>query len=173
LKKLLKEYNSSKSNEILDFIIFGSTVKNTMNPGDLDIAAITNAKNAAFVGELKSKLITEIGDCHLQIISYDEFVKSKLPYFIISEGHSIKEGKFLSEMAKIKRQVLYWFELSDLVQTKKVMFNKGLNNILESTKAQRIGKGVILVEINTSGEVEDFLKLWRRKIRKKEFIEMN
>lgn len=167
LRKLLKRYNS-----VYDFIIFGSSVKNKMEPKDLDIAVISQSTGAAFVGEIKTAIDKEIKGAHLQVISYEDFIKSKLPYYIISEGYSVKDGSFLPEKLKIERKALYSFDLGGLTQVQKVMFNKGLRAILESTKAEKVGKGALLVSFKSSGEVEDFLKEWQRKIRKKEFFEI-
>ena len=64
------------------------------------------------------------------------------------------------------------FDLKGLPQTKKVMLNKGLRSLMISTKSERIGKGAVLAPVNASGEFEDFLNQWGRKIRKKEFIEI-
>ena len=52
------------------------------------------------------------------------------------------------------------------------MFNKGLRSLIASTKSEKAGKGAILAHVNSSGEFEDFLNQWKRKIIKKEFIEI-
>ncbi len=167
MRKLLKKYNL-----VYDFIIFGSSVKNKMEPRDLDIAAISQSADAALIGEIKTAIDKEIKGVHLQVISYEDFIKSKLPYYILSEGYSVKDCSFLPEKLKIERKVLYSFDLRGLTQVQKVMFNKGLKSILESRKAEKVGKGALLVSFKSSGEIEDFFKEWQRKIRKKEFFEI-
>lgn len=167
LKKLLRKYDS-----IYDFIIFGSSVKDRIEPHDLDIAMIAPSAETAFVGKIKTEIDKEIKKAHIQLINYNDFLKSKLPYYILSEGYSVKEGNFLSSKLKIKRKVLFSFILEGLTQVQKVMFNKGLKSIVLSTKSEKVGKGAVLVPINKSGEFEDFFSQWKRKTKKKEFIEI-
>jgi len=167
LKRLLKRYKS-----VYDFIIFGSAVKGKMNPNDMDIAVITSTIDPAIIGEIKTGIDSEIRSAHVQVINYGDFLRSKLPYYMLLEGYSVKEGDFISGKLKVSRKVLYTFDLQEMAQTKKVMFNKGLKAVISSTNSEKVGKGALLAPVNKSGEVEDFLMKWKRKIRKKEFIEM-
>lgn len=167
LKSLLRKYSF-----IHDFIIFGSFVKDKIKPADIDIAAVVSEKKPLIIGQIKSEIDKSIKNAHLQIISYGDFLQSKLPYHILFEGYSVRQGRFIHEKLHISRKALYTFELSDLPQTKKVMFNKGLKSLVERTNSEKTGKGGVLVPINSAGEFEDFLKLWNRKIKKKEFIEI-
>lgn len=167
LRKLLRRYKS-----VYDFIIFGSFVKDKMVPRDLDIAMIVSSKDPVIVGEVKTAIDKEIKNVHLQLIVYEDFLKSKLPYYILSEGFSVREGRFISKKLNIKRKILYTFDLGGLFQVQKVMFNKGLRSLIASTKSEKVGKGAILVNVSSSGEFEDFFSQWKRKIIKKEFIEI-
>ena len=164
---MLKKYDS-----VYDFIIFGSSTKDKMIPADFDVAAVMASKSASLIGEIKTELDKFIPNVHLEIITYADFVNSKLPYYALLEGFSVKAGQFLSKKFKILRKVLYMFSLEGLTQTKKVMFNKALRSILERTKAEKIGKGSLLVGSASSGEFEDFFNQWGIKIRKKELIEI-
>ena len=164
---MLKKYK-----EVYDFIIFGSTVKDKMLPADLDLAIITSKRDPGIIGDIKTQLDRDLKNAHLQIFTYEDFIKSKLPYYALTEGFSVKKGKFISKIIKTKRNVLYWFDLKDLPQSQKVMFNKALREIIKTEGFEKLGKGVILVSVNKSGEIEDFLNQWKRKINKKDFIEI-
>lgn len=167
MRILLKKYKS-----IYDFIIFGSAVKGKMSPRDIDIAVILESKNPALIGEIKTEIDKHIKNAHLQAVSYEDFLKSKLPYHMLSEGYSIKNKEFLFKKSGVLRKTLYTFELNDLLQNKKVMFNKGLRYMVKQTKAEKIGKGAVLAPVTASGEFDDFFSQWNRKIRKKEFFEV-
>jgi len=167
LKILLRRYE-----QIYDFIIFGSVTKDKMEPRDLDIAVITPSAGTALVGEIKTAVDKNIKNAHIQLIHYEDFLKSKLPYYVLSEGFSVKENNFISNKLKIERKTLYSFTLEGLTQIQKVMFNKGLRSLLKSTGSEKVGKGALLVSVKSSGEVEDFFNQWKIRIKKKEFIEI-
>lgn len=167
MRKLLRRYN-----QIYDFIIFGSAVKGRLTPRDIDIAVITASKDPAQTGELKTAIDKEIKNAHVQLICYEDFIKSKYPYYALFEGYSVKEYKFLPEKFHIRRKVLYTFNLDGLIQTKKVMFNKALRFIIKNTGSEKTGKGSVLVPIKSTAEFNDFFSHWKRKIRKKELIEI-
>ena len=167
LKRLLKKYES-----IYDFVIFGSLVKDKMEPNDLDIAMVVNSPGASFIGEIKTAIDKEIRNAHLQVIQYPDFIKSKLPYQMLAEGYSVKEGAFIADKLGIYKKILYMFSLEGLTQVEKVMFNKALNSLIQKTKSEKAGRGAVLVSVGSSGEFEDFFNLWKMRIRKKEFIEV-
>lgn len=167
LKRLLKRYES-----IYDFIIFGSLVKDKMEPNDLDIAMIVDSTEAAFIGEIKTEIDKETKNAHLQVIQYSDFIRSKLPYQILAEGYSVKEGAFIADKLKISKKILYMFGLEGLTQIEKVMFNKALKSLTDKTKSEKAGRGAVLVAVGSSGEFDDFFNLWKIKMRKKEFIEI-
>lgn len=167
LKKILKKYKG-----IHDFIIFGSIVKNKMDPKDIDIAMIVSKTDTSLVGKVKQDLDKIIKNSHLQIINYNDLITSKLPYHILSEGYSVKIGKFISNRLNVKKKVLFSFNLENLKQSQKVMFNKALKNLVHTSKSKKVGKGAVLVDIKQSGEFEDLFNLWKRKINKNEFLEI-
>lgn len=167
LKNLLKKYDS-----IYDFVIFGSWVKDKLEPNDLDVAMIVHSPETAFIGEIKTAIDKEIRNAHLQVVQYSDFIKSKLPYQILAEGYSVKGGAFIADKLKISKKILYMFVLESFTQVEKVMFNKALKSLIQKTKSEKAGRGAVLVAIRSSGEFEDFFDLWKMKIRKKEFIEV-
>ena len=166
LKNWLRNYKG-----IHDIIIFGSVVKEKMNPADMDIAIIMDSKDPVLIGEMQKTI--PLKNIHLQIFSYVDFLKSTLPYCMLSEGYSIKDGRFISDKLGVSRKSLYTFSLDALSQIQKVMFNKGLRTLIQSTKAEKVGKGAVLVPVRVSGEYDDFFRQWNRKVKKKEFLEMN
>lgn len=166
MKNWLRNYK-----EVHDIILFGSAVKEKMNPADIDIAVIMESKDPVLIGEMQKTI--PLKNIHLQICAYDDFLKSTLPYFMLSEGYSIKDGRFISDILGIRRKALYTFSLDALSQVQKVMLNKGLTALIQSTKAEKVGKGAVLVSVRASGEFDDFFSQWNRKVKKKEFLEIN
>lgn len=143
-----------------------------MMPKDVDIAVISSSKDSALVGEIKTEIDKDVNNAHVQVIAYEDFLKSKFPYHAIFEGFSVKANAFLSKKLDLKKKAIYTFNLNELGQSQKVMLNKGLRSLIKSTKSEKIGKGAVLVPVNSSGEFEDFFSQWKRRFKKKEFIEM-
>jgi predicted nucleotidyltransferase len=163
LKKLLPKYK-----EIKDFIIFGSLVKGRYPPKDIDIALVVDKKDISLVGEIKDKL--NIKNLDAEMINTEEIYQTRLGLILISEGFSIKNNKFLREKIGISPMKIYTYEIKHLIQTKKVLFGRGLNQMIKDTKGIKLGAGSIMIPINQSGKFEDFLNTWELKYKTKEYL---
>ncbi len=140
LKSLFKE------KEILDIILFGSTIKGKISPGDIDIAIISN-----------NKINPKIKGFHISGISPEEFFKNPptLITTLLREGYSIKNNKFLAENLNFKNKVLFTYNLSNLKPSKKVQIvnilrgkNK-LQGIVEKNKGEWLANQVFTIPINS------------------------
>ena len=163
LKKLLVKYK-----EIKDFIIFGSLVKGKYAPKDIDIAIVADKKDVSLVGEVKDQL--KIKSLDIELIKTEEVYQTRLGLTLLSEGFSVKNNKFLREMLGISPMKIYTYEIKHLAQTKKVLFGRGLNQMIKETKGVKLGAGSIMVPINQSGIFEDFLNTWDLKYKTKEYL---
>lgn len=163
LKALLKKYR-----EINDFIIFGSLVKGKYAPQDIDIALIVNKGDISLVGEIKTQLKERNVD--IEMITPEDIYQSRLGLNLISEGFSIKNNQFLREKLGLSPMKIYIYEIKNLTQTKKVLFGRGLNNIIKETKSAKLGAGSIMVPIQESSKFEDFLQVWELKYKAKEYL---
>ena len=166
LRNLLRTYK-----EVYDFIIFGSAVKDKLEPRDIDIAIVTEAKKTGLVGEIGLEL-DKFGKIDLEILNPKEMYAHKLYYKILLEGFSIKFNKFLNKIMDMKPMSLYSYDLKGMEQTEKAQFNKGLRNVLKETNGKHIGRGALLIPENKTGNLEDFLRRWGRltKTRKSSVI---
>ena len=163
LKKLLTKYK-----EIKDFIIFGSLVKGKYNPKDVDIALIVDKKEISIVGEIKDEL--KIKNLDIELIKPEEIYQTRLGLTLITEGFSIKNNKFLREKLSLSPMKIYTYEIKKLTQTKKVLFGRGLNQIIKEVKAIKLGAGSIMIPIGQSSNFEDFLDSWDLKYKTKEYL---
>ncbi|MBW2966470.1 nucleotidyltransferase domain-containing protein [Candidatus Woesearchaeota archaeon] len=163
LKKLLAKYK-----EIKDFIIFGSLVKGKYVPKDIDIALVVEKKDIFLVGEIKEQLKNKNLD--IELIKPEEIYQTRLGLNLISEGFSIKNNKFLREKLNLSPMKIYTYEIKNLTQTKKVLFGRGLNQIIEDTNAVKLGAGSIMVPIEQTNKFEDFLDIWNLKYKSKEYL---
>lgn len=158
----------TKYKEIKDFIIFGSLVKGKYAPKDIDIALVVDKKDISLVGEIKEQL--KIKNLDIELVNPEDVYQSRLGLTLISEGFSVKSNKFLREKLGISPMKIYTYEIKHLTQTKKVLFGRGLNNLLQDTKAVKLGAGSIMIPINQSDKFEDFLDTWDLKYKTKEYL---
>ncbi len=163
LKKLLTKYK-----EIQDVIVFGSLVKGKHAPKDIDIALIVYKKEIYLVGEVKDKL--KINNLDVEMVKPEEIYQSRLGLALISEGFSIKNNQFLREKLGISPMKIYTYELKHLTQTKKVLFGRGLKQIVKDTKGAKLGAGSVMIPIHQSNKFEDFLDTWNLKYKTKEYL---
>ena len=161
LKKLLKKYRNIK-----DFVVFGSSVKGKYAPKDVDVAVVVNKKDISIVGEIKE----EIKNLDVEMIEPEEIYQSRLGIALITEGFSIRKGKFLREILGLFPMKIYTYEIKNLTQSKKVLFGRGLIKLLKDTKAVKLGAGSIMIPIEYSGEFEDFLETWNLKYKTREYL---
>ena len=163
LRKLLRKYK-----EIEDFIIFGSLVKGKYAPKDIDIALVVDKKDILLVGEVKDQL--KIKNLDIEMIEPENIYQSRLGLMLISEGFSIKDNKFLREKLGLYPMKIYTYEIKNLTQTKKVLFGRGLNQMIKDTKSVKLGAGSIMIPVEQSSKFEDFLQTWNLKYKTKEYL---
>ncbi len=157
LKKILEKYKA-----IEDIIIFGSFVKDKFLPKDIDIAIIARERNPALIGKISSELPEKV---HIEALIPKQVYTTKLGLSIISEGFSLKEGKFLREMLGIKPKKIYSYNLKGLTATEKRRFNRALKDHLSKSKGERLGAGSVIIPIEKTGFFEDFLEVWNLKFK--------
>ena len=150
LRKLLGKYKT-----VEDIIVFGSIVKGSSEPRDVDIALLL--KNENDVGKIKEEIRTTIKNADIEIINS---IYNPLWVVLIREGFSISKNKFLIEIYKLEPVVLYKYSLKKLDAVKKVQFTRGLKRVLEDTKARILSRSVVLVPINKKIEFDEFLSTW-------------
>lgn len=163
LRKLLRKYK-----EIQDFIIFGSFVKGKYLPADADIAVVLDKKNISLVGEIKEQL--KIKNLDVELVRPEEIYQTRLGLTLLSEGFSIKNNKFLREKLGLSPMKIYTYKIKHLTQTKKVLFGRGLKQIIKDTKGVKIGAGSVMIPIGQTSKFEEFLETWELKYTTKEYL---
>lgn len=159
LKKTLRKHK-----EIIDFVLFGSTVKGKINASDLDIAVISKEmiERGTVKTELEQTLRKKVDLQIVTINDYDKFIWITL----LREGYSVKHQQYIYERQGIKPVVLYKYSLKPLGASKKVMFERALKNF---KSVERLSNRVIIVPIRISGEFSDFLKHWDIDLESQEY----
>ena len=150
LRELLSKYKT-----IDDVIVFGSIVKGSSEPKDLDIALML--KDESEVRNIKEDIRLISKEADIEII---DSIYNPLWIVLIREGFSVRKNKFLFEIYKIEPMVLYKYSLKKLNPVQKVQFTRGLKAVLKDTKAKILSRGIVLVPINKKVEFDEFLNTW-------------
>ena len=150
LRKLLTKYKI-----IEDIIVFGSIVKGSSEPKDLDVALLI--KNESDIRNIKEDIRLISKDVDIEII---DSIYNPLWIVLIREGFSVRKNKFLFEIYKIEPAVLYKYSLKKLNAVQKVQFTRGLKQILKDTKAKILSRSIVLVPLNKRAEFDEFLSTW-------------
>ena len=159
LRKLLNKYKT-----IDDFIIFGSVVKGSLEPKDLDIALIL--KNEVKIEKIKEDIRSISKNADIEIV---DSIYNPLWVVLMREGFSVRKNKFLFENYKLEPVVLYKYSLKKLNPVQKVQFTRGIKNILKDTKAKILSRCVVLVPLNQKIEFDEFLSTWNLTYETKSF----
>lgn len=154
LKKLRQLLNKNKTIE--DIILFGSVVKSSLDPKDIDIALLL--KDETNLVEIKNSIKKISRSFDIEVVNS---IYSQLWVVLIREGFSLKKNKFLFEIYKLQPMVLYKYSLKKLNAVEKVQFTRGLKEILKDTKARILSRSVVLVPLNKKLEFDDFLSTWK------------
>ena len=150
LRKLLDKFKT-----IDDIIVFGSIVKGSSEPKDLDVALIL--KNDTDIVKIKDEIREISKNADIEIINS---IYDPLWIVLMREGFSVRKNLYLFEMYKLEPIVLYKYSLKKLNPVQKVQFTRGLKSILKDTKARILSRSVVLVPINNKVEFDEFLSTW-------------
>ncbi|MBS3096546.1 hypothetical protein J4480_03845 [Candidatus Woesearchaeota archaeon] len=150
LRKLLSKYKT-----IDDIIIFGSIVKGSSDPKDLDLALLL--KNESDLRKIKDDIRLISKNTDIEIISS---IYNSLWIVLIREGFSVRKNEFLHEIYKLEPVVLYKYSLKKLNPVQKVQFTRGLKEILKDTKSRILSRCIVLVPTIKKIGFDDFLSTW-------------
>lgn len=158
--------NNLKDERIIDFIIFGSSVKGKIRPNDLDIAILVREKiDQKNLLTLRKELQVYYNKIHLEQVSIEEY-NSKLFLVLLREGYSVKHKKYLHELYGVEPNSLFTYSLKKLTPSQKVMFHRGIKSI---PNIKRLSNTVVMVQANQTANFQDFLKQWNIDIESKEY----
>ncbi len=142
IKSRLKKVLSDK--DVLDVLLFGSSVKGKASPHDIDIAIIT-----------KNPHIKKPEGFHVSLLKPEDFFLQPptLVNTLLREGYSLKHGKFLSERYQFSTKVLFIYEVASLQPSEKVKVvtilrgTKKIKGMVEEHEGQWLANQVFLIPI--------------------------
>ena len=178
LKELLKNtklaykiQNIAKENadEILDIVMFGSSVKGKEKPKDVDLLVIYKTK---INQELSYKIKKEIEDLGFEIDLVSKTYKDLFDSaFIaresyISEGYSLIQKKFVANGLGYRPMVLFRYNIGNFNKSQRMRFYYSLygrnsEGMLKKLKLYKFSERIILSPVEESEKVKDYLNSWK------------
>ena len=172
-KSKAKSFFKKNSEEILDIIIFGSSVRNKEKPNDIDIAVIyKNKSNIETSYELKKEFRKEGFEVQILDLTYFKLIEGSYiaSEGIISDGYSLVYDKFLSEGLGYINFYLFRYDLKGLTKSQRMRFyyslygrNKEQEGILKELKSIKFSDSILLSPIETSERMKVYLDSWNIK----------
>ena len=145
----------NKYTTIDDLIIFGSAVKGSSDPKDLDIALLL--KDERELIQIKEDVRAISKDVDIQIVNS---IYSTIWPVLMREGFSVRKEAFLHDLYKLTPITLYKYSLKKLNPIQKVQFTRGLKKALSDTKAKILSRSVVIVPIEKKAGFDEFLSTW-------------
>ncbi|MBI2629722.1 nucleotidyltransferase domain-containing protein [Candidatus Pacearchaeota archaeon] len=176
LRNILKD--KIKEN-VADIFIIGSALKDNLFPRDFDIIVLFKEKNLKEVEEELFKIkesISFVKNVHIEPLFLENMFEEKIFLSLLHEGFSIKTGKFLPELMKLKSYSIFSYNLENLDKTDKVRFAQALygrkkDGLLYQEKGISLGQGSFFAPVEREEIFKELMKRWKIKYtRKRAFV---
>ena len=173
IKLLSKVYFIIKENqdEIIDIVLFGSSVKGKEKPKDVDLLVIYKTKiNSELNYKLKKEF--EIFGLEVDLVAktYSGLFESS---FIaresyLSEGYSLLNKKFIAGGFGYKSMIIFRYGLGNLNKSQRMRFYYSLygrnsEGMLKKLKLYKFSERIIISPVEESERVKDYLVSWNIK----------
>lgn len=168
MKSLLK-----KEKYLVDIFLFGSAFKGKEKPNDVDIIALFRDNNYEKIEEILYQ-IKKAGEklkilLHIEPVVVDQLYNQKVYPFLLHEGFSLKNMKFLHDMLGFEPFVLITYNLETKTSSEKVRFSYALygrkegDGVLKKLKGRVVGKGSFLIPIKQQATIKSFFEQWNTR----------
>lgn len=175
-QKLRERLRKKLNSDVLDIIVFGSSVKGRLFPGDTDICVIVRDDADIFMVQRNFDDVRE--EAQITFVKLKDLLEKHLllKQALVHEGFSLRFGEFVHKLIGFEAFTIFTFSLTNLSQSEKIRFQYALygrgkeDGILKKCKGEKLGRGVIAVPVLFEAEIEDFFKLWRAEYRKERVL---
>lgn len=174
-KSEIKLFFKKNKKEIIDIILFGSSIRKKTKPRDIDLLVLyKDKKNIDVSYELKKRLKEKGYDVDITDKTYEELFKGtfKAVEGILSEGYSLIFDKFLSEGFGYMNLILFRYELKGLNKSERMRFyyslygrNKDQKGVLKELNAIKFSDTILLCGIENSEKMKEYLRNWNIKFK--------
>ena len=158
-------------NNVVDTVLFGSSIRENLNPKDVDICIIIKD-----IDEKKSlDLVDSLGKLtdnfklkfHINLLVSSSFISGNtLTKTLLNEGYSIRHNKSFPLVFGFENKSLFVYTLKHFSPSKRVRFHYllkgryGSKGILKETQGKFLGAGSILVPTKKEDLLKEIFDKW-------------
>ncbi|MDP7116396.1 MAG: nucleotidyltransferase domain-containing protein [Candidatus Woesearchaeota archaeon] len=152
LKKAAK-FEKQENKEIIDIILFGSSMRGKINPKDIDILVLSSQK-------LDKPILKEFNPIYK---TYSDFVKGFPTESIIQEGYSLLHGKTISSLYHLHSTYLFRYSLKGKTKSERMRFyyalyGRNTKGILKETNSKKFSSETIITPVQAVDEMKSFFE---------------
>lgn len=164
--KTIETFCKNNSKEILDIIIFGSTIRGKKTPKDLDIIILYRNKEDEELSYKLKKILekenvtTDITSKTYKGLFDNNFIAKEA---ILKEGYSIINKELLCKKLNYSSYILFKYNLNKLSKSKKISFyyslygRNGNKGMISKKGLIKFSESTILCPIDKSEETKEYL----------------
>jgi len=168
----IKNFYKENKKEVLDIILFGSTVRGKEKPNDIDLLILFRNKEDLDVSyKLKKNLDILSLNINIIIKTYDSLFAENFiaRESFLSEGYSLLKKRFVAELLGYSSFILFKYELTGFNQSQRMRFqyslygrNKSLG-MLKELSLIKFSDSILLSPVENSERTKDYLNQWNIK----------
>lgn len=167
INDICKDYE----NEILDIVLFGSSIRGKEKPRDIDLLVIYKTKiNSELSYKIKKEFEVLNVEVDLVSKSYSDLFKSTFVAreSFLSEGFSLIQTKFIADGFGYKPMVLFRYDLKSFNKSQRMRFYYSLygrnsEGMLKQLKSYKFSERIIIAPVEESERVKEYLNSWNIK----------
>ena len=162
---------AEENDEILDIVLFGSSVRGKEKPRDIDLLVIYKTKVNSELSYKIKKEFEAIGfEIDLVSKSYNDLFKSAFiaRESFLSEGFSLIQKKFIADGLGYKPLVMFRYDIKTFNKSQRMRFYYSLygrnsEGMLKKLNLYKFSERIIISPIEESEEVKEYLNSWNIK----------
>ena len=170
ISKANKIFKDNKD-EIMDTVLFGSSMRGKEKPGDIDLLIIYKTKiNSELNYRIKNEFEIIGFETDLESKSYADLFKSDFlaREAYLSEGYSLVQKKFIADGFGYKPMVLFRYDIKNFNKSQRMrfyysMYGRNSEGMLKRLGLYKFSERIIISPVEESERVKDYLNSWNIK----------
>ena len=146
--------------EVIDILVFGSSVKGKLFPRDVDVAVLVEEDQRQNVAD-RLRAMTLPPGFEVEFLTPASLEQNPLlALSLFHEGVSLKFGRF-AEAVGLAPGCFYFYRLAGKTKSEKNRFLHALNRMVQDRKMFKMTAAVVFVPVDAVSEFDSFLAHWQ------------
>ena len=161
-----------KKEKVIDVVIFGSSVRGSHKPKDVDLCIILDDETRSLeLVQSLGELVDSFGlVSHVNTLTPSGFLGGNtLSRTLLEEGYSVKHSKSLSSLMGFKNQSMFTYTLKSFSPSRRVQFHYmlkgryGSSGMLKEVGGNFVGTGTIMLPSKNEDVLKEVFDKWKVK----------